>query len=104
MEARDHTQVDISKLTGMPQSQISRFLGGGGKRMTPHLFALCEYAEISHEAHSTDAEDHSELSQLLREVIGDNAAAAQALLAVVKALAPVLQHMPDQRARERRDS
>lgn len=102
MRVRGHTQLDVSRLTGMPQSQISRFLRGGGKRLTPHLSALCTYADFDPETHSMGADANSELSQLLREVIGDNAAAAQALLVVVKALAPALQHMPDQRAKERR--
>lgn len=104
MQSRNHTQVDVSNLTGMPQSQISRFLRGGGKRMTPHLSALCTYAELDPETHNASGGASSELSQLLREVIGDNAAAAQALLAVVKALAPALQHMPDRRAKGRRAS
>lgn len=86
----------------MPQSQISRFLAGGGKRMTPHLKALCIYADIRPNPHIVDSGARGELSQLLSEVIGDNAAAARALLVVVKALAPALQNMPDRNSRRGR--
>jgi len=72
--------------------------------MTSHLIALCKYADIPYQTHSDFPKNDSELSQVLREVIGDNAAAAQALLTVVKALAPALQHMPDLPVKERRPS
>ena len=98
MQARGHKQNHVADLTGMPQSQISRFLAGGGKRITPHLEALCEYANIKPETHKSGSCACGELSQLLSDVIGDNAAAARALLVVVKALAPALQNMPDRDA------
>lgn len=72
--------------------------------MTQHLHALCVYADIYPNSHGFDSGAGGELSQLLSEVIGDNAAAAQAMLAVVKALAPALRHMPHQRAKDRRAS
>lgn len=103
MREQGHTQSEVAALVGMPQSQISRFLGGGGKRMTQHLRSLCVYAEIDPNSHESDSGGDGELSQVLREAIGDNAAAAQVILAVVKALAPALRRMPDRRARERRE-
>ena len=102
MQERGHKQDDVADRTGMPQSQISRFLSGGGKRMTPHLDALCVYADIQPKSHSSASGARGELSQLLSQVIGDNAAAARALLVVVKALAPALQNMPDRNARRGR--
>mgnify|MGYP001276648901 CR=1 FL=1 len=104
MQERGHTQIQVSTKTGMPQSQISRFLGGEGKRMTQHLHSLCVYADLYPNPHESPSGADEELSQLLREVIGDNARAAQAMLEVVKALAPALRHMPYRRAKERRAS
>ncbi len=70
--------------------------------MTRHLEALCVYADIQPNAHKSDSAARGELSQLLSEVIGDNAAAARALFVVVKALAPALQNMPDRNAKKGR--
>lgn len=94
MTERNHTQIQVSQQSGMSQGQLSRFLAGGGKRMTDHLWALCKYAELDAVSHRALPNDQQELSQLLSEVIGDNASAAQALLAVVHALAPVLRSLP----------
>lgn len=82
----------------MTQGHLSRFLAGRGKRMTGHLWALCRYAELDLVSHSELLKGQQELSQLLSEVIGDNATAAQALLEVVQALAPVLRSLPQSSA------
>lgn len=86
--------MQVSERSGITQSQLSRFLAGGGKRMTDHLWALCRYVELVPVSHHVLPKGQQELSQLLSEVIGDNATAAQALLAVVQALAPVLRSLP----------
>lgn len=98
MVANKHTQNQVVKLTGMPQSQLSRFLNGGGKRMTRHLQALCDYAKIPHKPHVQPTIVEQQLSQVLREAIGDNPAAAQALTRIVQVLTPVLRHLPPQAA------
>lgn len=82
----------------MSQSRLSRFLAGEGKRMTRHLRALCDYAQIPHKPHAQPAIVEHELSQVLREVIGDNPAAAQVLTRIVQAVAPALRHLPLQAA------
>lgn len=94
MKEKSHTQEQVSSLAGITQGHLSRFLAGGGKRMTDHLWELCKYAELDVVSHRELPKGQQELSQLLSELIGDNATAAQALLAVVQALAPVLRSLP----------
>lgn len=94
MAEKGHTQAQVFEQSGVTQAQLSRFLAGGGKRMTKRLWALCGYAELDPVSHGVLPDGQRELSQLLSEVIGDNPNAAQALLAVVQALAPVLRSLP----------
>lgn len=94
MADQKHTQMQVCERAGLSQSQLSRFLAGGGKRLTGNMLGLCKYAELDPVSHRGRASGRQELSQLLSEVIGDNAAAAQALIAVVQALAPVLRSLP----------
>ena len=94
MREQNHTQIQVSERVGMSQSQLSRFLTGGGKRMTPHMRALCEYAEIEPKVHARRDAAEQKLSQLVREAIGDNPAAAKALVDIVQALAPLLRQLP----------
>jgi transcriptional regulator with XRE-family HTH domain len=42
------TQTDISKGTGVHQSQVSRILAGHSKRQSPNLKKICAYAESMH--------------------------------------------------------
>lgn len=94
MAERKHTQMQVCEWVGLSQSQLSRFLAGGGKRLSRNMLGLCKYAKVDPVLHRGKGGDRQELSQLLSEVIGDNAAAAEALLAVVQALAPVLRSLP----------
>ena len=94
MRVEKHTQTQVAERTNISQSQLSRFLAGGGKRMTPHMRALCKYAEIEPNSHAVTESAEDTLSQLVREAIGDNPAAAHALARIVQALTPLLRQLP----------
>ena len=94
MTARGHKQKDLINATGAGQSLVSRFMSGERKHWSDKLAPLCKYADIDNIAHKAKPRKGVELSQLLREAIGDNPAAEQALIRIVEALAPVLQQIP----------
>lgn len=94
MNALGHRQRDLIKATGVGQSLVSRFMSGERKHWSPKLKPLCKYAELEPIAHKAKPQAGQALSQLLREAIGDNPAAEQALIRIVEALAPVLQQIP----------
>lgn len=94
MKASGHRQKDLVKATGASQSLVSRFMSGERKHWSPKLRPLCIYADLEPIAHKESPQAGQALSQLLREAIGDNPAAEQALIRIVEALAPVLQQIP----------
>ena len=94
MTACGHKQRDVIAATGIGQSLMSRFMAGGRKRMSPRLYPLCKYAELSTSSHKPLPATEAALSQVVREAIGDNPAAATALIRIVEALVPVLSQIP----------
>lgn len=88
----DHTQMDVERLTGVPQPQISRALNGVRKRLTGPMSKLCLYAELStaHRQSATVGASVSELSRLLEELLGDSPAAAEIVKGVLLSLAPLV--------------
>jgi len=96
MEAKGHAQKDVLMATGLSQSQLSRFLNGQGKRLTGRVAALCKYAKLDAEVHSDHSDAEYQLSQALRQAIGNNTEAARAVTRVVTALAPILQYLPSE--------
>lgn len=92
-----HTQPTVSKLTGVSQSNLSRFLAGQRKRVTDPVKALCQYAEYSADSSPSVNEIERTLSQAVRRAVGDNPAAAKVLTSVLDALAPLLRdYQPSQ--------
>lgn len=91
MAAEGHHQKDVVQLSGMPQSRVSRFLRGQGKRLTDRYSGLCKYANYDPEQHKNDHAVQRQLSQAVSQAIGNNMSAAQALTTIIQALAPFLQ-------------
>lgn len=90
MERNGHSQPDVSKVTGVSQSNISRLLGGQRKRVTESVRRLCQYAGIDAKGAALEPDAQRRLSQAVREAIGDNPHAALALASVIESLAPLL--------------
>lgn len=61
------TQNDISKATGVHQSQVSRILAGHSRRRSPNLNKVCTYAESMH----GDLDTHTEVPQALARGLAD---------------------------------
>ena len=95
MADRGHRQEDVSKLTGIPQYQISKILGGKRRRFSNAVERLCQYAEIDGAAVAPEAPELDRLSRTVRRVIGDNPRRAALLTRVLEALAPALAHLED---------
>lgn len=90
MERNGHSQPEVSKVTGVSQSNISRLLAGERKRVTECVKKLCHYAGVDAETDAPTMDAHRRLSQALRGAIGDNPQAALALASVIESLAPLL--------------
>jgi transcriptional regulator with XRE-family HTH domain len=96
METRGENQPQVSKATGVSQSEVSRILAGERRKVTDHVRALCKYAGIDVDADTEISHVQQRLSQAVRGAIGDNAMAAQALTRILEALTPVLRdYQPD---------
>ena len=92
MERNGHSQPEVSKLTGVSQSNISRLLAGERKRVTKCVKKLCHYAGLDAETDAPTLDAHRRLSQALRGAISDNPQAALALASVIESLAPILRN------------
>ena len=90
MERNGHSQPDVSKVTGVSQSNISRVLSGQRKRVTASVRRLCQYAGLNAEYGAPEPDAQRRLSQAVRGAIGDNPHAALALASVIDSLAPLL--------------
>jgi len=84
MDANRHTQVEVEKLTGVPQPQISKALKGVRKRPTEPMRRLCRYASI--EVHD-GAPNTAELSALLQKVLAHGPATAECVRGILQSLA-----------------
>lgn len=92
MRAEQHTQMDVSSLTGVPQSQISKALNGRRKRLTQPMIALCQYAGL--ETTSNHPPALAELTQILQMLVEGNPAAAACIKDVLQGLAPLVAGAP----------
>lgn len=90
MERNGHSQPDVSKVTGVSQSNISRLLAGQRKRVTGSVRKLCQYAGLDAKGAASEPDAQRRLSQAVRQAIGDNPHAALALASVIDSLAPLL--------------
>lgn len=90
MARRNHTQEDVSRDTGVSQSNISRVLSGRRKRISPSALKLCQYAEIAMLASDPVVAARDRLDEVVLRAIGDNPEAAIALANVIESLAPLL--------------
>lgn len=95
MLAHGHTQPDVERLTGQPQSQISRLLAGKRTRVTDPVREICKYANIDLEAVLPISAHERRLSYAVGQVIMDNPCGAAVLARVIEALAPTLALLRD---------
>lgn len=95
MLANRHTQPDVAKITGQPQSQISRLLAGKRARVTDAVRDICQYAGIDLEAALPASAHERDLSHAVRQVLEDNPQGAAVLTRVIEALAPALALLRD---------
>ena len=84
MHANGHTQIDVEKLTGVPQPQISKALKGVRKRSTEPMRRLCRYAAIGAK---DDAPHTAELVELLQQVVASGPATAECVRGILQNLA-----------------
>lgn len=90
MAKREHSQLAVAELTGVPQSAISRFLSGRCKRITKNILQLCKYAEFDTKGLQGKGHEERRLSRALHGALGDNPAATEILTQIVESLTPLL--------------
>lgn len=90
MERNGHSQSEVSKVTGVSQSNVSRLLAGERKRVTECVKRLCHYAGVDAETDAPAMDAHRRLSQALSGAIGNNSQAALALASIIESLTPLL--------------
>lgn len=92
MDVLGHSQCDVSAITGVPQPQISRVLNGARKRLTPAMQELCIYAQLECDCDNSSfsSDPARDVVNLLQNMIGDSAPAAEKMKAVLRSLAPLL--------------
>ena len=90
MARNGHSQKNVADIARTNQSEISRVLRGERKRLTATVQRLCQYAkyEITDSPRLSEAE--LRLSQVLREAVGNNSAAAIALTRIIESVTPLL--------------
>ncbi len=92
MKKNKHSQLDVSRISGVPQSTISRFLSGKIKRISKNIVELCKYAKIDPALVLPLGQEERRLSHVLHNAIGDNPAAALILARIVESLTPLLRN------------
>lgn len=90
MEAHNHRQCDVVRLTGQSQPQVSKFLTGRRRRATSAVYAICQYAGIELDRESPSTMGALPLSQSARRLLKDNPQAAVIVTLVVESLVPAL--------------
>lgn len=83
---REITQLDLSRATGVHQSQISRILSGQARRSSENLRKLCEYAESLRSNGARDSDCPDGLINALKPLLGKSAAEEKALVKLVISL------------------
>lgn len=84
MHANGHTQIDVERLTGVPQPQISKALSGVRKRPTEPMRKLCQYADIEAQG---GVPHTAELTELLQRVVASGPATAECVRGILQSLA-----------------
>lgn len=64
------SQTDVSRATGVHQSQVSRILAGHSRRRSPNLLKLCAYAESMHRDGDVASEVPEALARELTSFMG----------------------------------
>ncbi|AHF02395.1 hypothetical protein THIAE_09665 [Thiomicrospira aerophila AL3] len=87
-------QKDISMVTGVSQSQISKILSGNFKTVSPNVKKICEYANIQ-----IYSNDRVQLSQELKEALMDlwdgSKESEKALVKTLKNMKSLIAHCYD---------
>jgi transcriptional regulator with XRE-family HTH domain len=86
VSARQVTQTQIARATGIDQSQISRILAGEARRASRHVLALCSFADRLDHDHGADPTRSSVLMDALRAVWDGTASDAEAIAGVILSL------------------
>lgn len=91
------TQEDISKATGISQSQVSRLLSGQGKRKSKAFLEICNYVNLKRIGVSTDlVRQNDELINALASVWDGSIKQSSALAAIIKSLGGICS-LPNQK-------
>lgn len=83
---RQLTQAEVSRATGVHQSQISRILAGSARRASKNVQRLCKYAESLPPLEPVENEASDKIISNVRALLGNNAIENQALVQVVASL------------------
>ncbi|WP_165782358.1 helix-turn-helix domain-containing protein [Solilutibacter silvestris] len=97
MNASGHTQNDVEKETGVPQSQISRALNGQRKRPTNEMLKLCRYADLCIENESVPVLE--ELSKLLEQIASGGPVATACARGILGSLALLLRDSTERKGK-----
>ena len=80
------SQSDISRATGVHQSQVSRILAGTSRRVSPNLLLLCKFANEMERFTNTNPASNHLLMDALRAVWDGSEAHAEAIAGLLLTL------------------
>lgn len=83
---RRTTQLEISRATGVHQSQISRILSGGVRRASKNVIRLCKYADSLPSITRRTKDDQEAVASELMSLLGRSAAEDDALRQIISGL------------------
>lgn len=81
------------RLTGLSQSQVSKFLAGQRRRLTRDVRAIFQYADIDIESESSTVT--LSLSQSVRQAMEENPRVVALVARLIEAMVPVLSSLPE---------
>jgi transcriptional regulator with XRE-family HTH domain len=90
MKALGHTQDEVSSITGVGQSQISRVINRRRKRLTSDMRKLCQYAELK-DLSGDESIDLGALNVLLYRLTSGDPTATACVRDVLTSLAPLIE-------------
>ena len=80
------SQSDISRATGIHQSQVSRILSGSSRRASPNVLTLCKFANEMERFANTNPASNPLLMDALRAVWNGSEAHAEAIAGLLLTL------------------
>lgn len=94
LSSQSMKQEELAFALKIEQSQVSRFLSGQRKRITPTIRRICQYAGFELSPASAAPSAQERVSQTMRQVLGINPQAADLLAQIVEAVGPLLAQLP----------